>query len=244
MIPTIRLGILTLLWRRYWLSRTTMSWYADLEIDGIELVPVAVGSEGLTSQKIANDMGYEYVEHPNRPFSSKHIAGLERLRELDVDAVIKIGSDDLFDVAYLERVRDELKLGADYIEHGSIYFYHLASNQAFYTQSSECGDGRVMARSLLDRIDWEVWEPGKQRSVDQMQTASCRPAAENHVRIEDIREEGLVGMDCKSQTNIWSYDYLRSNMREVEDVDGPAILQDRFSPTIAGRLISWRPSSS
>src|SRR6056297_86817 len=58
---------------------------------GFEII--VAGSEGETSKRLAK--GCHYIEVENDPLSDKHNELIKKAKELDVDGVVLMGSDDI-----------------------------------------------------------------------------------------------------------------------------------------------------
>ncbi len=54
----MKLGIIMPIWRRHRLASLVMHYHRQLELPDIDIIGVAVGSEGAVSEKIAKDAGW------------------------------------------------------------------------------------------------------------------------------------------------------------------------------------------
>ena len=88
------LGILTTLWKRHAIAHIVLEHYAHMDLSPVHSVRLAVGSEGDVSRSLAEEAGWEYLEHDNLPLSDKWNAGMAALKGR-VDAVLIVGSDDI-----------------------------------------------------------------------------------------------------------------------------------------------------
>lgn len=226
-----RIGIVTALWQRHALASVVLAYYASLDIDDLEFVLVAVGSEGEASRTLAESSGWEYVEAPNDPLSDKWNAGIGQLRGR-VDAVLIVGSDDILVAPAIRYLVAEMANGADAVNLDDLYFYVLATNDLYYGERINPGASMLLRASLLDRLDWKAWPIGIDRRLDghlqnRIHTAG-RPC--KYRSISNCREKGLVLVDIKTNVNMWSIADMRAMCDRITSV--PISELDNFLPGI------------
>jgi len=250
----MKLGILTAIWKRPELTGIMLPYWSQMRVSGVELDPVAIVSP-------EDDMfivpptryGWDYEYAPNHPLSDKWNAGMQAMRARGVDAVMIVGSDNFITPTYLAYVRALLQEGYDFLRLRDCWFYEAGSENLYHASPALPGAGRVLAASLLDRMDWQPWEPGKSRYLDMsMQHRMEQPAEPTRQpnRPHDVPcfENHIVCLDVKTDTNLWQWDEAHERLiapegRElrfanVTRYDALPVLL-RFFPSVASDLYEW-----
>lgn len=199
-----RLGVLTATWGRPTLTEHVMRHFAALTVPGIEIVPLAVwsGEDPSPTPKVE---GWRYVEVPNRPLGRKWNYGVRALMNLDVDAVMIVGSDDLVSWSYFEIVRDQLKLGADIISIRDLFIYHPPEDFVLYCESMIPGAGRVVTRKTIETVKGKLWDDDAQIYLDASIMTRLRQTDLRRHNARDMRGRGFAILDVKMREgpNIW-----------------------------------------
>lgn len=221
-------------WQRPLLTDFILGHYARmrgaLSRRGIELTLFVAGSDNSTTPALASRHGARFVVVPNRPVGAKHNNGLRAIRTQlgpkGADAVAIVGSDDLINMQFFERVRELMQSGPDRMHAvglRDIYFFDLATDRMMYTEgykqlrtpvSGTVGCGRVFSWPLLDTLNWELWDWDRDRSLDQ---SAIRRVLSVVPQIADISaafsglDDGIIAIDIKSDgfeqgRNIWRFD--------------------------------------
>lgn len=173
----LRLVLLTCVWRRPALTEVVLSYYQEIakQLTGqIDLVLLAVGSEGRASRQLCERYGFHYLEHKNLPLSDKWEFGLKNSRQFGPDGVITAGSDDLLSLSLFQRYVEFLKEGYLFCGLRDGYFLDLANSEkmlywkGYGGLNRECGMpwrlnetlgmGRMYSRLLLEQIDYSLWD--------------------------------------------------------------------------------------
>lgn len=220
----VGLIVLTACWKRPELTALVTSYYADLQIPGLALHPVAAVSEGESFS------GWDTIHAPNSPLGAKWNAALAYAEELDGErgwnsvGVVIVGSDDILNLAlftWLAKYYDT----ADFIELADCYFYDLVTSRVLWLYRGRIGAGRFISRDLLDKCAWKLWNPDAERGLDHGTNqilGKCEHA---------LYRGGAAALDIKTaDCNIWSFDHLRDNVRS-EDSDA-ATLQSLFGEEV------------
>lgn len=148
-----------------------------------------------------------WVEAENEPLSNKFNAGLEALRCKDFDFVFITGSDDVFTPGLFGYY--EMKRTSDYV--GLLDFYFTDFQKTKYCpgfqynrQGEPHGAGRMIAKWILEELDYKLWDDGLNSGLDASMTNRMRNIIrrEHFFRCKDI---GEIAIDLKTQ-NIQSMD--------------------------------------
>mgnify|MGYP002622839907 FL=1 len=157
-----RLCIVIPIWQRATLTNHLLTYYHTLQVPGVELCVVAVGSEGRRSRLLAR--GLEYVETENRPLDRKFDVGFEYCRSFEPDAVCLIGSDDFVTEPYFSWAMRRIRSDVDLAGLLDLYLVALPQQRVFYWSGYEgaragesIGSARVYSKRILDEVDWRPY---------------------------------------------------------------------------------------
>jgi len=206
----IKLAIVTGIWQRPEIFKYFAAGVKALElVEGLEITTIISGSEGETSRKLVEDCGFTYIEIPNRPLAVKMNEPLKIARELKVDYVLCMGSDDILHpnvlVEYLKYMRSEI----DYIGVTDFYFYDTTTSKSAYwggyrepyRSGHTCGAGRVLSAKLLDQWDWTVWSSKQDNMLDTSMQIKLSSTVHTSIYFS-LKTKGLYGLDIKSSVNM------------------------------------------
>lgn len=109
-------------------------------------------------------LGANVVMMGNKPLGAKWQAGVNQARKLNAETIIILGSDDLLCKDFKEKYCNTHDLFTGfkkwYISHGNeLYLIRYLINQPI-------GGGRIYKRELLDRIDWKLFDTGRNKLLD------------------------------------------------------------------------------
>jgi hypothetical protein len=263
-LPPLRIGLLTCLWRRPELTDFVLAHYAGVRkrlAGTLELVPVAVGSEGAASRVMAERHGFTYVEHPNQPLSDKWNAGLAPLRAAKVDAVFIIGSDDLVNDRAFLVYGTLLRRGLKFLGVQDLQFLDLATMRLVHWQGytgkragEPVGLARCIHRDYLEAADWRLWESGLDRGLDYSMVVRLHPLLGDAARMNErgllrCDDHGIAAVDVKSGYNMWAFEDIAQSGNTVdlpadaylkrlfpaESVSALSALRERLHPPLAVR---------
>ncbi|MFW6225595.1 MAG: hypothetical protein ACOC3V_01385 [bacterium] len=162
-----KISICTPFYKKHEVTDFTFNYYKNLKEElknKIEIILIAVGSEGEKSKKIAENNEYHYIEYPNSPLSQKSNQLYLKSKEFNVDACLKIDSDSILlkDVFYL--YNDLISQNVDYF--GFLDEYYIMKKNVYhwlgYNENNgpnrigePCGVGRFLSNDLLNKLDWK-----------------------------------------------------------------------------------------
>lgn len=231
------LGILTAVWRRPELTQLMLSHTTDLRPENADVKVVAVRSR--SDPESAPDVeGVIYAEAPNKPLSRKFTAGMNVLRKMDVDGVVILGSDDLVNEKYLQRIAQLMQNHkSDYLQAGGLWVYDVATQRCMYGEAGRIGGGRMLSRRLLDMIDWRPWQRSDLGGLDRSMDARLDPIVLPYV-IKRMPARGEILLSIKSEmtrseTQAWTYDDLTG--LALARYHGTVFLNSYF-PTISEKI--------
>lgn len=115
--------------KRRTVDSAVLKYYASLKPKGYELVLLAVGSSQEDAD-VCNMYGWQYVEASNENVGAKRNIGIQGLIDLGVDAIVRIGSDDVASLALLDEVARRVKIDYEgYWELRGFYYYDVPNNR-------------------------------------------------------------------------------------------------------------------
>lgn len=172
-----KLVLLTCVWGRHHLTEIVLSYYQFIQkqLTGrVELILVAVGSEGQVSRKLCEDCGFNYFEYPNLPLNEKWNFGLGQARAFGADGLVTIGSDDLVEESVFDRYAALLKEGIGFFGFKDAYFVDLSEpsqsihwhgygglvkdNGMPHRLNETIGLARLYSHELLETLNYSLWD--------------------------------------------------------------------------------------
>ena len=157
-----KLCLVVPVWKRQTLTNHLLSWYHALDIPGVTVTVVVVGSEGAVSRRLAR--GLEYVEASNDLIDRKYDVGIAYAQQFNPDAVCLVGSDDFLTAPYFAWALQQVRAEADLVGLVDLYLVDLPLQRVLYwggytgeRRGEPIASGRVYARRILDVIDWKPY---------------------------------------------------------------------------------------
>jgi len=210
-----------------------LEYYRDLEIEGVEFVLLAVGSDK-ESKDLANDCGWGYVKAKNNPLSNKWNAGCESLRG-QVDAVLIVGSDDLLNKDYFTEAIIMLQTGQTAVGLDSLHYYSAPDGRCVYMERAYPGAGMMISAVSLDKVNWQPWRDGVNRRIDGQLMNKMHEQAYPFAYRGIKRGTKSILIDIKTDENIWTFNEMIEMIGRATDVDGADLLDTHF-PSIREKL--------
>lgn len=225
----MKIALIIAVYKRHDLTKIALdNFRAQSKKYGFEII--VAGSEGNVSRQLAN--GCHYIEVPNQPLSDKHNAMVNKAKELNVDGIVLMGSDDIVSDSYFDWVysldKDSDKL------HGlkDFYFYSTQTHSLHYwggyKQGKQiAGAGRFFSRAVLDKLSWQLWDSGLYKGLD---TCTSNKLKSNGIKEIPVSMESISAfmVDVKHTFSITSLDIIgncqESNIEIMEKkVRKPAV---------------------
>lgn len=159
----MRIVLMVTMYKRHELTKFVFNHYNKIakKKSKVEIILCAAGSEGIISESIAVNNGFNYIEVNNYPLSTKHNKLLKYAREFNPDAVVLIGSDDMLSPNMFYLYADKINQGIDLFGFSDFYMY---DRQMYHWNGYEglrigesIGAGRMFSKRLLDSLDWDLW---------------------------------------------------------------------------------------
>lgn len=187
---------------RYEITKLTLQVIRDQTIN---TTPVVIGS---TDKDKVNAKGLcEYSQCQNNPLSGKYRLGYKESKKLNPDYVMTGGSDSWVSSTWLECMTEHASknglVGAD-----EWYICYLGFDRIMIRRMSypKCrgkimGNGRVYSKELLEKMNWDVYPPNVNRSLDALarQRAKGFGATPCTIKLTHLESNGAVPLSIKGR---------------------------------------------
>jgi hypothetical protein len=209
----MRIALITTLWRRHDLTKIVLNYYR--QFPNLELI--CVGSEGEKSKQLAE--GWHYIEHKNFPVSEKHNQALKNAKDLNVDGVVLIGSDDLMSKELFTFYQTLDKNCPNVIGFEDSHIYYTETKELFHYTGlvfkQTVGTGRFFSKYVLDRCGWELWDNNLNRGLDTNCTNKLKKMSifETVYKLSDIN--GFF-VDIKHTENITKFGGFGDRLNQID----------------------------
>ena len=218
----LKIVIMTCMWQRHELTDYIFArWKKEKEYcKDLDVILLAVGSEGDISKKIAERNDFVYVECENQPLNRKNNCGSLAAKVFNPDFLIYVNSDTLFSRGIISALISKAEEGFFY---GLRDLYNLSikhkkiSYWAGWTKSSRrfheaIGTGRCFNRKILETVDWQLWD--QDVNINRGLDFNCtRKLFKYGFKIDAfyMKEFGIDAMEIKTVTNIWKWESIVHN---------------------------------
>lgn len=173
-----------------------------------------------------------WIEYWNQPLGAKWNYGLKISQAWAYDYVMILGSDDIFTPGLWEHYKKAMEPFLD----GGHYFGLLDFYFTDFARTKYCpgfqhnrkgephGAGRMIHRSILEKLNWELWDNNINSGLDASMTERLKtiPNLKNRSHFFRCKDIGEIALDIKSGGNI----------QAMEDYDGEwidtKIIKDAF----------------
>jgi hypothetical protein len=188
---------------------------------------LVVNSEGVL-ENMCNVAGVHYLSWKNRPLGGKWNAGLRYAKNLEWDYLLIMGSDDITNTEIFDTYERWAIADYDLIGFKDAYFYDMPTKNLRYWSGYEnqrkgepTGAGRLIKRSVIEKLNYELWDGTKEKYLDSSMTKKLRPLKLKY-KVLSLRETGDFLMGIKSAGNITAFS------QKFKKVKGKSISMDIF----------------
>lgn len=153
--------------------------------------------------------GIKYIEIPNEPLAAKVNATTYACKNLGVDYVLCLGSDDIMTPELLNEYAIHMRNGVDFIGVTDFYFYDTVSGKSLYwggytepyRKGHTAGAARALSARLLRQWDWMPWENKDSHVLDKSMQDKLK-VTPHTIHTFSMKEKNLFALDIKSETNM------------------------------------------
>ena len=128
---------------------------------------------------------------PNKPLGLKWQTGVNEAKKLNAKPLIICGSDDQLGSCF---VKNACYLINKYEFIGLKRFYVLHKKKTYtidYKPAMPIGGGRIYSKKLLDKIKWKVFNPGKNKHLDDDGWKAAIQNTDRLLLVSNIKQQGL-----------------------------------------------------
>lgn len=195
----MKIALITPIWQRPDLTKIVLEDYRrQSKKYGFEII--VAGSEGDKSRKLCNDL--HYIEVLNTPLSAKNNSLVKKAKELAVDGLVMMGSDDLVSDSFWELIYSYTGQEKEYIGLKECYFYDTSTRESYHFKgyARSIGAGRYFSKEVLDKAGWLLWDDSnKNYSMDSNQEDYLKS---KNIKQKIINPEDVYLLDVKHSLNI------------------------------------------
>jgi hypothetical protein len=217
----IKLAIVASVWKRPEIVKMFADGIKDLLLNcsQFEISLIISGSEWYESKSNCDRNGgyllgfglkhYQYIEIPNEPLAAKVNASTYACKNLGVDYVLCLGSDDIMTPELLNEYAIHMRNGVDFIGVTDFYFYDTVSGKSLYwggytepyRKGHTAGAARAISARLMNKWDWMPWENRDSLILDKSMQDKLK-VTPHTIHTFSMREKNLFALDIKSETNM------------------------------------------
>lgn len=236
----IRVAIVTGVWKRPEIFKMFAAGVKSLQdhfAGRLEIICCVAGSEGYRSQQMVTPhTNFFYTEVPNQPLGQKMNAAVFLCRKLSPDYCLMIGSDDIIGISLMEKYYELIQRGVGYAYLTDCFFFDTRTKRGLYwggytrsfNRGKGAGIGRLISKTVLDRINWLCWPPGYDRILDtafdkQIEKINCSKVEIN------LKRDKVFALDIKSSTNMTPFELWENSTY----IDGRKILFENLPNHLA-----------
>lgn len=209
----MKIVVLTCVWKRPNITKIFLEQFKALQAynpSEFELELVVVGSEA-KSKEIVTPYTTHYIHYKNLPLGKKWNAGLAYCESLDFDVLLALGSDDIISTSCLSVYKRYIDEGFDYLGWQDFYLLDTSRKKMKYwsgyqgkRNGESVGAGRMFSRSLLEKLDFKLWDSHKNKGLDGSCTKKIQ-SIKHSKRVIRAKNNIVFMVDLKSKTNIGGY---------------------------------------
>lgn len=234
---SFRLGILSAAWGRSVLTGTFLEYYA--RITGVDLVLMMVWSQEDEDPPPSHPL-WEYDVAPNQPLGKKWNTGVRALMDMDVDAIMILGSDDFVSMGYLATCIERLKRGMDIISARELYIYRPGDDVVAYCQGMVPGAGRCISRRVMNLMHGRLWDDDAQGYLDSSITHRMAQIDAKRSNLRGSVRSREIVLDVKTPDGpcMWSFQSSESETGRTRHM----LVNEKSSTLLNIRRVIWLPA--
>lgn len=258
----MKVTLITAVWQRQALTEVFWRWTAHLRDwwgDIADVALVAVGSDDPIHERLAAQAGAIYGDVPNTPLGRKWNAALKLARQTKPDAVLVMGSDDVFCASTAAAYRRYLA-NFPFTGLADFYYYHTLDGRAGYfpgyrrpeRAGEPSGSGRLIPAEFLQRLGWELWNPKpwfrkhagyrrglKNHGVDHYSFQRLKLVTD-HPPCILLRTIDGTAVSLKGQGNLWQFEH--THPRPLPNGETTEQMLERLPADVLAGIRALRPA--
>lgn len=160
--------------------------------------------------------GINWVIYKNEPLGEKKNFGLRNAKEFDFDYLMEIGSDDLILNELLDDYKPLIGKNDFFGISDAAYINSETGECRRHTSKSTYGAGRMIARSGLEKANWNLWNDKLNRGMDNNSVFGLQKLGVSYTRLKAMAFPGVI--DVKGQDNIWKFNYFLGVEYDINEI--------------------------
>lgn len=182
-----------------------------------------------------------FWEIPNKPLSNKWNKLVQLTQGYEWDYLFIAGSDALFSNSFWMKVYMVAQNNIDYMGIYDYFIYNTKDGQMKHwngfskdRKGEVIGGGRLLKRSLVQQLNFTLWEEGLNVGLDKSMTKGLG----NKVKVHGMwcKDEAICMMELKSEVNIHSFESWGGN-----PVQAGHLLPAFFKRDIVNKIVNLKP---
>lgn len=223
--------VLVPIYRRHAVLRLFNAGLESLKGKGYNIEVLAVGD--VKDEPIAKELGYRYVIHRNI-LGEKLNKALKVAKNIDFDAMLMLGSDDILNSATLDFYIEAFNHDYKFVGFLDCYFYDLEKRNMIKWNGyrgeragEPIGAWRCFKRDLIEELNWELWG-NQHHSIDYTMWEKIKKRED--ILKAKLFEDMFIG-DLKTSENVTKFRKF-DNSVIVNPLDGLNLLETDFKNKI------------
>lgn len=205
------IALITAMYKRPELTQFVFNYYKEMKSkleNFVNLELFVSGSEGVKSRNLAEGNGFNYIEIPNFPLTSKFNKVAQESKKSNPDAVLLIGSDDIISYDTFMFYDGLINKGFDCFGFLDMYVFDLLSQKLYYwigytnkRKGESIGLGRLYSKKVMDKLSWNLWDKNFNQNLDGI---NKRLLSRNNIKVEtsSLKSSNSFVLDIKTKNNI------------------------------------------
>lgn len=141
--------------------------------------------------KRLNMDGVYVFNTPNKPLGLKWQSGVEQAKKIKANPLIILGSDDQLGASFVKNACHLIEK-YEFIGLKRFYVYHKRKTYTIdYKPIMPIGGGRIYSKKLLDKIKWKLFNPGKNKHLDDEGWKAAINNTDKLLLVSNIKHYGL-----------------------------------------------------
>lgn len=166
--------------------------------------------------------GLAYTIVDNKPLSKKFQRGYDCIKDLPIEAVVMCGSDDLLSKEWNATCYEKIRNGYDFVGKDQHYIQNMLDDKLYLLKYADempwmprdlrkmylVGSGRMIAKGILDKIGWKLYEDNKESGLDLNSTIILR---RNGAKCCNLKEDCFIMSVKKDWAAINGIERMKEN---------------------------------
>lgn len=170
------------------------------------------------------------ILRPNKPLGLKWDQGVQYIRSLKANPLIILGSDDILGENFIQNCTELTLQGNHFICLQRWFIHHKGTAYLCdYMANLPLGGGRCYSEELLKKLNYSLFDPGKDRHLDDHAWTKIRTSGLKVKWVRNVLTEGLEIHAIKGDWEMMNkFDLSHKNIKVASTHKGPDVLPDYY----------------